>query len=82
MGKQITKTEVIEKTIEVLESICVPVKLKEQILEPIEGAIHNLAIVIQMEQAEKEMREKEAKAETAPAEEEEAGENGPETDAE
>ena len=82
MEKQMTKEMVIEETIRVLNSIPVPVGLKEQILLPIEGAIRNLAIVIRMEQAEKEMREKEAQAEAVTAEEEEAGEDGPEADAE
>lgn len=82
MERQITKVEVIQETIGVLGRISVPVKLKEQILVPIEGAMRNLVIVLQMEAAEKEMREKEAKTEAAAAEEEEAGEDGPEAGAE
>lgn len=54
MKRQMTKVEVIQETIGVLGNISVPVKLKEQILVPIEGAINNLAIVLQMIRMEDE----------------------------
>ena len=92
MGKQLTKEEVIRKTIEVLESISVPVRLKTTVVEPIEGAINNLAIVLQMIRMEDEANKnppEEPEPEPEPGmeplmmpEKKEAGEDGPETDAE
>ena len=51
---EMNKEQVIEETIKVLANISVPVALKRQILEPIEGAINNLAVVLQMIKAEKD----------------------------
>lgn len=58
MEGQMNKEQVIQVTIGVLSEISVPVRLKAQIADPIDGAINNLAIVLQMIQAEKEMDEK------------------------
>lgn len=54
MENRMNKEQVIEATINVLSEISVPVRLKEQISDPISGAIMNLAIVLQMIQAENE----------------------------
>ena len=48
MENRMNKEQVIEATINVLSEISVPVRLKEQISDPISGAIMNLAIVLQM----------------------------------
>lgn len=52
MENRMNKEQVIEATINLLGEISVPVRLKEQISDPISGAIMNLAIVLQMIQAE------------------------------
>ena len=54
MDQKMNKEQVIEATIGVLSDISVPVRLKEQITVPIEGAINNLAIVLQMIRMEDE----------------------------
>lgn len=54
MDGQMNKEQVIQATIGVLSEISVPVRLKAQIADPIDGAINNLAIVLQMIQVEKE----------------------------
>lgn len=53
MEGQMNKEQVIQATIGVLSEISVPVRLKAQIADPIDGAINNLAIVLQMIQVEK-----------------------------
>ncbi len=58
MEERMNKEQVIQATIGVLSEISVPVRLKKQIADPIDGAINNLAIVLQMFQAEKEANEK------------------------
>lgn len=55
MDEKMNKEQVIEATIRVLSDISVPVRLKDQITTPIEGAINNLAIALQMIRAENEM---------------------------
>ena len=54
MDEKMNKEQVIEATIRVLSDISVPVRLKEQITVPIEGAINNLAIALQMIRMETE----------------------------
>ncbi len=54
MEGQMNKEQVIETTMNVLGSISVPVSLKDQIAVPIEGAINNMAIVLQMIRMENE----------------------------
>ena len=54
MEEKMNKERVIEATIRVLSDISVPVRLKEQITVPIEGAINNLAIALQMIRMETE----------------------------
>lgn len=60
MENRMNKEQVIEATINVLSEISVPVRLKEQISDPISGAIMNLAIVLQMIQAENAANEQRA----------------------
>ena len=62
MENQMTKEQVIEATIQVLSNISVPVAKKREIAEPIEGCIQNLAIVLQMIDAEKKATEEAAAA--------------------
>ena len=54
MDGRMDKKQVIQTTIGVLSEISVPVRLKAQIADPIDGAINNLAIVLQMIQMEEE----------------------------
>lgn len=54
MENRMNKEQVLQVTIDLLGDIDVPVKLKEQIADPIDGARRNLAIVMQMIQAENE----------------------------
>ncbi len=70
MENQMTKEQVIETTISVLSNISVPVAKKREIADPIEGCIHNLAIVLQMIEAERAANE-----EAAAAREQEGNEN-------
>lgn len=70
MNDQMTKEQVIEATISVLSNISVPVAKKREIADPIEGCIHNLAIVLQMIEAERVANE-----EAATAREQEGNEN-------
>ena len=56
--KQLTKNEVIQVTIQLLNNIMVPAGLCEQIGMPIQGAVKNLRIVSEM--IRKETEEKEA----------------------
>ncbi len=62
MENQMTKEQVIEATIQVLSNISVPVAKKREIADPIEGCIQNLAIVLQMIDAEKNATEEAAAA--------------------
>lgn len=62
MENQMTKEQVIEATIQVLSNISVPVAKKREIADPIEGCIQNLAIVLQMIEAEKKATEEAAAA--------------------
>ena len=57
MEGQMNKEQAIQATIGVLSEISVPVRLKAQIADPIDGAINNLAIVLQMIDAEKKATE-------------------------
>ena len=59
-----TKEQVIEATIQVLSNISVPVAKKREIADPIEGCIQNLAIVLQMIEAERKATEEAAAART------------------
>ena len=61
MEGQMTKEPVIEETIRVLSNISVPVAKKHEIADPIEGSIQNLAIVLQMIEAEKRAAEETAR---------------------
>ena len=56
-NQQMTKEQVIEATIQVLSNISVPVAKKKEIADPIEGCIQNLAIVLQMCEAERQATE-------------------------
>ena len=58
MDGQMNKEQVIQATIGVLSEISVPVRLKAQVADPIDGAINNLAIVLQMIQVEKDANAK------------------------
>lgn len=60
MEKQMTKEDVIVATIDTLMDISVPVRLDEQISQPIKGAIRNLLIALEMCKAEREANEKPA----------------------
>lgn len=60
MENQMTKEQVIEATIQVLSNISVPVAKKREIADPIEGCIQNLAIVLQMIEAERKATEEAA----------------------
>lgn len=57
MEGKMTKEEVISTTIDSLMDISVPVKLEEQITNPIKGAIRNLLIVLEMCRVEREANE-------------------------
>ena len=57
MEKQMTKEDVIGATIDTLMDISVPVRLDEQIAQPIKGAIRNLLITLEMCKAEREANE-------------------------
>ena len=59
-NQQMTKEQVIEATISVLSNISVPVAKKKEIADPIEGCIQNLAIVLQMCEAERQATEQAA----------------------
>lgn len=79
MGEKMNKEQVIQATIGVLSDISVPVRLKDQVTAPIEGAINNLAIVLQMIQMENEAsarHQEEPEAEVAEAGDEEAWNGG------
>lgn len=56
MENRMDKEQVIEATIQVLSEISVPVRMKAQIADPIDGAINNLVIVLQMIRMEKEAK--------------------------
>lgn len=60
MEGKMTKEEVISTTIDSLMDISVPVKLEEQITNPIKGAIRNLLIVLEMCRVEREANERTA----------------------
>lgn len=70
MENMMNKEQVIEATINVLNEISVPVRLKEQISDPISGAIMNLVIVLQMIQAENAANEQRAAEQRAAVREE------------
>lgn len=53
-NQRMNKEDVLNATIGVLSDISVPVGLYDQITAPIKGAIHNLIIVLQLIEAEKE----------------------------
>ena len=54
MDRQMTKEEVINETISIMNGIRVPVGLLREIGEPLSGCIRNLVIVMQMIDAEKQ----------------------------
>ena len=58
MDNTMTKEQVVEATIALLGRIKVPVAMKEEITDPLVGAINNLLIVLQMIKKEKELSEK------------------------
>lgn len=64
MGERMNKEQVIEATIGVLGEISVPIRLKKEITEPIEGAINNLVIVLSMIRAEAEANAADAEPES------------------
>ena len=78
MEGQMTKEQVIEETIRVLSNISVPVAKKHEIADPIEGSIQNLAIVLQMIEAEKRAAEETARKAQEGQEEAPAAEDEPE----
>lgn len=78
MEGQMNKEQVIQATIGVLSEISVPVRLKAQIADPIDGAINNLAIVLQMIQVEKLAAEETARKAQEGQEEAPAAEGEPE----
>lgn len=55
-----TKDQVIEITMKALGNISVPVAFTDSIATPIRGAIKNLAVVLQMIEAEKNHNKEEA----------------------
>ena len=57
MGRQMNKEEVISQTISLLGSIKVPIAMKEEMADPVAGAMKNLIIVLQMIEKEKEVKE-------------------------
>ena len=65
-GKEMTIEEILEKTVDLLEWITVPVAMTK-ISDQIRGAVQNLQIVLQVMEAEKAAAEK-AAAEKAAAE--------------
>ena len=62
MGNQMNKEQVISATISLLGSIKIPVALKEEVADPIAGAMKNLIIVLQMIEKEKEGKKDGAEA--------------------
>lgn len=52
MEDRMNKKQVLNETIKVLAGISVPIALRSQITDPIEGVISNLVIVLQMIDAE------------------------------
>lgn len=72
MEGKMNKEQVIASTIDTLMEINVPVRLDDQITQPIKGAIGNLLIVLEMIKVEREANEQPAED---PPEEEKAPEN-------
>ena len=68
-----TKEKIIDITIDLLENISVPMKLKREISDPLDGAIKNLVIVLQM-MNEEAMQKAQEEAAEKPEEEEPADE--------
>lgn len=66
MSNVMNKEQVIAITIDVLENIDVPVKLKEQISDHISGAVRNLRLVLEMIAKEKEAEQAETGEATVP----------------
>lgn len=66
MSDVLNKEQVIAITIDVLENIDVPVKLKEQISDHISGAVKNLRLVLEMIAKEKEAEQAETGEERTP----------------
>lgn len=63
MEETLTKEQVIAITIDLLSRISVPVMMKKQITDPIEGAVQNLNIVLEMIEQEKTIRAEKDKPE-------------------
>lgn len=76
MDEQMNKKQVLEATIGVLSNICVPVAKQREISEPINGAIRNLAIVLQMIEAEEKAASEQAEKAEEPKENKEGEEDG------
>ena len=74
MSNVMNKEQVIAITIDVLENIDVPTKLKEQITDHIYGAVQNLRLVLEMIAKEKEAAQEDFRALPAQDGEDDAGE--------
>ena len=61
-NQMMTKEQVIEATIATLSNLRVPVGMKRDLADPIEGCMNNLVIVLQMIEAEKKATEDAAAA--------------------
>lgn len=57
---EMTPAEILTETIRLLGGIWVPMGMKKEIADPIDGAISNLQICITMMEAEKDEREPDA----------------------
>ena len=64
--KTYNKIEVVQFTVEILENISVPVKLKREVSDPIMDAIQNLLVLRKMMIAEEQQKAEEAQAEEKP----------------
>ena len=79
MEGMMTKEQVIESTIGTLSNLRVPVGMKHELADPIEGCMNNLVIVLQMIAAEKQATAEEAARKAQEGQEEApAAENEPE----
>lgn len=62
----INKVQIVQFTVEILENIAVPVKMKKMVSDPIADAIQNLLILREMMIAEEQQKAEEAQAEEKP----------------
>ena len=69
MEERLTKEQVIDHCIRVIGGLCIPVALKEQLTDPLDGVMNNLYQVLQMCAAEKEINVAKDHAETKDADE-------------